>query len=96
MTAANGSRTSPEKLNPGLNISQEHIFSRSKSRLTENGIHDMMRLVESRREVLGEWDIQVLQLCCESLKASCQPHEIELITTYVYLHMYIYIYTYKL
>lgn len=56
----NGSRTSPEKLNP-----EKHEFryeSVSIKKNTENGIYHMIRSFQRAIEVFSKWHIQVLEL----------------------------------
>jgi len=65
ITAGNGSRTSPEKLNPAEVHSQrtrQHQRKDDGSPPTEDGIKDMVSLSHGSWEVVGEWNIQVLQL----------------------------------
>ena len=60
MTEGNGSRTSPEKLNPEVN--QQQLWQQNDRR-TEYGINHMMRFIHSRGEIVRERDLKVLQLC---------------------------------
>lgn len=68
MTLGNGSRTSPEKEKPKLG--QHSPFDTGTKFLTEDCIDNVVGLVERLREVLGEGNLEVLELFRKTLQRS--------------------------
>lgn len=62
MTGPNGSRTSPSKLKPIRSVLGRRM-RRGWGRDTEDGIDDVVGVIEGRVEVFDEGDLEVLQLC---------------------------------
>lgn len=61
MTAGKGSRTSPEKENPGCRCKYE-IREKGKPRHTEDSINNMIRFFQCGWEVICEWDVEITKL----------------------------------
>lgn len=68
MTAGNGSRTSPEKLKPTAGLRLWSIIQITEDEPTKYRIHDMIRLLQGRCEVVHERDVEVVQLLRKSLR----------------------------
>ena len=65
MTAANGSRTSPEKLKPAKGQKGRRRALSKDS--TENSINDMVGLLHGAIKVLGERYVEILELRSQTL-----------------------------
>jgi hypothetical protein len=61
MIAGKGSRTSPEKENPGRGALVVNV-ERGGKRQTEDSVDDVVRFFEGGREVFCERDVQVFEL----------------------------------
>lgn len=67
MTAGKGSRTSPEKLNPTIDEYATTAHNKGQGQPTEHGIDDVVGRFDGCWEILGEGQLEVLQLFGQSL-----------------------------
>jgi hypothetical protein len=72
MTAGNGSRTSPEKLKPGVGVSVrvDNVASEDGDVPTEDGIHHVICGLQGLWEVVDKGNFEVFELFGESLLAA--------------------------